>query len=137
MSVFVVSLEGFGHQCSELISQLENHNPVVITALLWVPRNSVSQITECFMSVPPIENKAFEHKFTIFSITGPSFSHSSSWCSFIQVMDNLLAQVTGRKRVVLYSPQDALHLYLSGKMLCMARCWHLDFYVVSWLNIFL
>ncbi|XP_061924534.1 tRNA wybutosine-synthesizing protein 5 isoform X1 [Entelurus aequoreus] len=30
------------------------------------------------------------------------------------VMDNLLAQVTGRKRVVLYSPQDALHLYMSG-----------------------
>ncbi|KAL0964063.1 hypothetical protein UPYG_G00317860 [Umbra pygmaea] len=30
------------------------------------------------------------------------------------VMDNMLAQVTGRKRVVLYSPQDALHLYLSG-----------------------
>ncbi|TWW80320.1 tRNA wybutosine-synthesizing protein 5 [Takifugu flavidus] len=28
------------------------------------------------------------------------------------VMDNLLAQVTGTKRVVLYSPQDALHLYL-------------------------
>ncbi|XP_028847099.1 tRNA wybutosine-synthesizing protein 5 [Denticeps clupeoides] len=30
------------------------------------------------------------------------------------VMDNLLAQVTGRKRVVLYSPQDAPYLYLSG-----------------------
>ncbi|XP_026862610.2 tRNA wybutosine-synthesizing protein 5 [Electrophorus electricus] len=30
------------------------------------------------------------------------------------VMDNLLAQVTGTKRVVLYSPQDALHLYLTG-----------------------
>uniref|UniRef100_A0A3P8ZSK9 tRNA wybutosine-synthesizing protein 5 n=1 Tax=Esox lucius TaxID=8010 RepID=A0A3P8ZSK9_ESOLU len=30
------------------------------------------------------------------------------------VMDNLLAQVTGKKRVVLYSPEDALHLYLSG-----------------------
>ncbi|XP_074550213.1 tRNA wybutosine-synthesizing protein 5 [Halichoeres trimaculatus] len=30
------------------------------------------------------------------------------------VMDNLLAQVSGTKRVVLYSPQDALHLYLSG-----------------------
>ncbi|XP_067458996.1 tRNA wybutosine-synthesizing protein 5 [Thunnus thynnus] len=30
------------------------------------------------------------------------------------VMDNLLAQVTGMKRVALYSPQDALHLYLSG-----------------------
>lgn len=32
-------------------------------------------------------------------------------------MDNLLAQVTGRKRVVLFSPQDALHLYLSGRLL--------------------
>ncbi|KAM4731459.1 tRNA wybutosine-synthesizing protein 5 isoform 1-T1 [Anableps anableps] len=30
------------------------------------------------------------------------------------VMDNLLAQVTGRKRVVLYRPQDAPHLYLNG-----------------------
>lgn len=30
-------------------------------------------------------------------------------------MDNLLAQVTGTKRVVLYSPQDSLHLYLSGQ----------------------
>ncbi|KAG5833552.1 tRNA wybutosine-synthesizing protein 5 [Anguilla anguilla] len=30
------------------------------------------------------------------------------------VMDNLLAQVSGRKRVVLYSPQDAENLYLSG-----------------------
>ncbi|XP_062390078.1 tRNA wybutosine-synthesizing protein 5 isoform X1 [Sardina pilchardus] len=30
------------------------------------------------------------------------------------VMDNLLAQVTGRKRVVLYSPQEAEYLYLSG-----------------------
>lgn len=32
-------------------------------------------------------------------------------------MDNLLAQVTGTKRVVLYSPQDSLHLYLSGQFL--------------------
>ncbi|KAJ8252813.1 hypothetical protein GJAV_G00205900 [Gymnothorax javanicus] len=30
------------------------------------------------------------------------------------VMDNLLAQVSGRKRVVLFSPQDAEYLYLSG-----------------------
>lgn len=44
-------------------------------------------------------------------------------------MDNLLAQVTGMKRVVLYSPQDALHLYLSGKWMwkdalniCMLNC---------------
>ena len=29
-------------------------------------------------------------------------------------MDNLLVQVTGRKRVVLFSPRDAGNLYLSG-----------------------
>ena len=29
-------------------------------------------------------------------------------------MDNLLVQVTGRKRVVLFSPQDATNLYLCG-----------------------
>ena len=29
-------------------------------------------------------------------------------------MDNLLIQVTGRKRVVLYCPQEATNLYLSG-----------------------
>ncbi|XP_041433029.1 tRNA wybutosine-synthesizing protein 5 isoform X5 [Xenopus laevis] len=31
-----------------------------------------------------------------------------------KVMDNLLIQVTGKKRVVLYSPRDAPYLYLSG-----------------------
>ena len=29
-------------------------------------------------------------------------------------MDNLLVQVSGRKRVVLFSPRDAAHLYLLG-----------------------
>ena len=29
-------------------------------------------------------------------------------------MDNLLIQVTGRKRVVLFSPRDATKLYLNG-----------------------
>jgi tRNA wybutosine-synthesizing protein 5 len=30
-------------------------------------------------------------------------------------MDNILIQVTGSKRVVLFSPQDANNLYLNGK----------------------
>ena len=29
-------------------------------------------------------------------------------------MDNILIQVVGRKRVILFSPQDALNLYLTG-----------------------
>jgi len=31
-----------------------------------------------------------------------------------KVMDNLLVQVSGRKRVVLFSPRDASNLYLIG-----------------------
>lgn len=44
-------------------------------------------------------------------------------------MDNLLAQVTGTKRVVLYSPQDSLHLYLSGQLV-------FTFFTVTFLFVF-
>ncbi|XP_062312400.1 tRNA wybutosine-synthesizing protein 5 [Osmerus eperlanus] len=47
---------------------------------------------------------------SVFRISSPGLQ---LWTHY-DVMDNLLAQVTGRKRVVLFSPQDALHLYLSG-----------------------
>ncbi|KAM9486998.1 tRNA wybutosine-synthesizing protein 5 [Clarias gariepinus] len=47
---------------------------------------------------------------SVFRISSPGLQ---LWTHY-DVMDNLLAQVTGRKRVVLYSPQDALHLYLTG-----------------------
>ena len=33
----------------------------------------------------------------------------------LQIMDNMLIQVNGRKRVVLYSPKDAVYLYLNGE----------------------
>lgn len=33
---------------------------------------------------------------------------------YMQIMDNLLIQVNGRKRVVLFSPRDATKLYLNG-----------------------
>jgi hypothetical protein len=32
-----------------------------------------------------------------------------------QVMDNILIVISGRKRVVLFPPMDALHLYLAGR----------------------
>ncbi|KAI4877965.1 hypothetical protein NFI96_020743 [Prochilodus magdalenae] len=47
---------------------------------------------------------------SVFRISSPGLQ---LWTHY-DVMDNVLAQVSGRKRVVLYSPQDALHLYLSG-----------------------
>uniref|UniRef100_A0A1A7YEP0 tRNA-yW synthesizing protein 5 n=1 Tax=Iconisemion striatum TaxID=60296 RepID=A0A1A7YEP0_9TELE len=59
--------------------------------------------------IPPFfePDKFFSSVFRISSCGLQLWTH-------YDVMDNLLAQVTGRKRVVLYSPQDALHLYLSG-----------------------
>lgn len=47
---------------------------------------------------------------SVFRISSPGMQ---LWTHY-DVMDNLLAQVTGRKRVVLFSPKDALHLYLTG-----------------------
>ena len=58
---------------------------------------------------------------TVTLTVGSQGPGSQSRLSLPQVMDNVLAQVSGRKRVVLYSPRDALHLYLSGEL----RSWFL------------
>ena len=50
-------------------------------------------------------------KTTITIVNCTSCCH---WSSLQQVMDNLLVQVTGRKKVVLFSPREAGNLYLSG-----------------------
>ncbi|XP_077473459.1 tRNA wybutosine-synthesizing protein 5 [Stigmatopora argus] len=55
----------------------------------------------------------FEPGHFFSSVFRISSRHLQLWTHY-DVMDNLLAQVTGRKRVVLFSPQDALHLYLAG-----------------------
>uniref|UniRef100_A0A4W3IKZ0 tRNA-yW synthesizing protein 5 n=1 Tax=Callorhinchus milii TaxID=7868 RepID=A0A4W3IKZ0_CALMI len=53
------------------------------------------------------ENQFFS---SVFRITSPGLQ---LWTHY-DVMDNLLIQVTGRKRVVLFSPRDAPYLYLTG-----------------------
>ncbi|KAL4695498.1 hypothetical protein H8959_000593 [Pygathrix nigripes] len=47
---------------------------------------------------------------SVFRISSPGLQ---LWTHY-DVMDNLLIQVTGKKRVVLFSPQDAQYLYLKG-----------------------
>ncbi|XP_072541347.1 tRNA wybutosine-synthesizing protein 5 [Salminus brasiliensis] len=66
------------------------------------------ELAEDFHIPPFFEPEQFFS--SVFRISSPGLQ---LWTHY-DVMDNLLAQVTGRKRVVLYSPQDALHLYLSG-----------------------
>ncbi|CAG5865888.1 tRNA wybutosine-synthesizing protein 5 [Menidia menidia] len=55
----------------------------------------------------------FEPKQFFSSVFRISSCGLQLWTHY-DVMDNLLAQVTGTKRVVLYSPQDASHLYMCG-----------------------
>lgn len=79
------------------------------------PRKDISDINVQFPSlaqdinIPKLypEDRFFSSVFRISSPQGQLWTH-------YDIMDNLLIQVTGRKRVVLYSPQDATKLYLNG-----------------------
>ncbi|XP_072468913.1 tRNA wybutosine-synthesizing protein 5 isoform X2 [Notamacropus eugenii] len=55
----------------------------------------------------------FEKKQFFSSVFRISSAGLQLWTHY-DVMDNFLIQVTGKKRVVLFSPRDAQYLYLSG-----------------------
>lgn len=46
-----------------------------------------------------------------------NLTHNLLISSCLQVMDNFLIQVTGKKRIILFSPRDAQFLYLTGTVL--------------------
>uniref|UniRef100_A0A673KIT9 tRNA-yW synthesizing protein 5 n=1 Tax=Sinocyclocheilus rhinocerous TaxID=307959 RepID=A0A673KIT9_9TELE len=71
-------------------------------------RKQLSELAEDFHIPQFFEPEQFFS--SVFCISSPGLH---LWTHY-DVMDNLLAQVTGRKRVVLYSSKDALHLYLTG-----------------------
>lgn len=79
------------------------------------PRKDISDITVQFptlaedINIPKLypEDRFFSSVFRISSANGQLWTH-------YDIMDNLLIQVNGRKRVVLFSPRDATKLYLNG-----------------------
>ncbi|XP_006059385.1 tRNA wybutosine-synthesizing protein 5 isoform X2 [Bubalus kerabau] len=79
------------------------------------PRKDVADIRKQF---PLLEGDIKFPKFfkeeqffsSVFRISSPGLQ---LWTHY-DVMDNFLIQVTGKKRVVLFSPRDAQYLYLSG-----------------------
>ncbi|KAM4698588.1 tRNA wybutosine-synthesizing protein 5 [Rhinophrynus dorsalis] len=79
------------------------------------PRKDVADISKQFpeldadIHIPQFFEK--EQFFSsVFRISSPGLQ---LWTHY-DVMDNFLIQVTGKKRVVLFSPRDALYLYLTG-----------------------
>ncbi|KAM7316183.1 hypothetical protein ACRRTK_024863 [Alexandromys fortis] len=79
------------------------------------PRKDVADVRQQFPSLGgDIKFPAFfkEEQFfsSVFRISSPGLQ---LWTHY-DVMDNFLIQVTGKKRVTLFSPRDAHYLYLSG-----------------------
>ncbi|XP_027721738.1 tRNA wybutosine-synthesizing protein 5 isoform X1 [Vombatus ursinus] len=79
------------------------------------PRKDIADIRKQFpllegdIKIPEFFEK--EQFFSsVFRISSPGLQ---LWTHY-DVMDNFLIQVTGKKRVVLFSPRDAQYLYLSG-----------------------
>lgn len=79
------------------------------------PRKDVADIRQQFPSLGedikfPIFFKEEQFFSSVFRISSPGLQ---LWTHY-DVMDNFLLQVTGKKRVTLFNPQDAHYLYLSG-----------------------
>jgi len=79
------------------------------------PRKDVSDISVGFPELAPdfvappyVPHDAFFS--SVFRIASPGMQ---LWTHY-DVMDNILVQIKGRKRVVLFPPSDALRLYLKG-----------------------
>ncbi|XP_040213122.1 tRNA wybutosine-synthesizing protein 5 [Rana temporaria] len=79
------------------------------------PRKDIADINRQFPELAAdIKIPEFFEKDQFFSSVFRISSPGLQLWTHYDVMDNLLIQVTGRKRVVLYSPRDAAFLYLSG-----------------------
>ncbi|XP_056390100.1 tRNA wybutosine-synthesizing protein 5 isoform X2 [Hyla sarda] len=79
------------------------------------PRKDVADISKQFPELAEdIQVPEFFEKDQFFSSVFRISSPGLQLWTHYDVMDNVLIQVTGTKRVVLYSPRDAPYLYLSG-----------------------
>ncbi|XP_075036199.1 tRNA wybutosine-synthesizing protein 5 isoform X2 [Mixophyes fleayi] len=79
------------------------------------PRKDIADISKQFPELATdIQIPEFFEKDQFFSSVFRISSPGLQLWTHYDVMDNLLIQVTGTKRVVLYSPRDAQYLYLSG-----------------------
>ncbi|XP_062434345.1 tRNA wybutosine-synthesizing protein 5 isoform X2 [Rhea pennata] len=79
------------------------------------PRKDIADIRKQFpILAEDIQIPEYFEKEQFFSSVFRISSAGLQLWTHYDVMDNFLIQITGKKRVVLYSPQDAPYLYLSG-----------------------
>ncbi|EDV21066.1 uncharacterized protein TRIADDRAFT_30960 [Trichoplax adhaerens] len=79
------------------------------------PRKEIANFMEQFPALVDDINlpQYYESSAFFSSVLRISSGNLQIWTHY-DVMDNTLIQITGRKRVVLFSPQDASNLYLQG-----------------------
>lgn len=108
----------FVHRASEQVHQeyfISQDEKYYLRSLGEDPRKDVADIKKQFPSLAEdIKIPEFFDADQFFSSVFRISSQGLQLWTHYDVMDNLLIQVTGRKRVVLYSPRDAPYLYLSG-----------------------
>nr|XP_060637831.1 tRNA wybutosine-synthesizing protein 5 isoform X2 [Anolis sagrei ordinatus] len=79
------------------------------------PRKDIADLRKQFpLLADDIHIPEYFEKEQLFSTVFRISSAGLQLWTHYDVMDNFLIQVTGKKRVVLYSPRDAPYLYLSG-----------------------
>ncbi|XP_076089323.1 tRNA wybutosine-synthesizing protein 5-like [Mytilus galloprovincialis] len=108
----LVKRAGADKQTEYFISETEKY---YLRAVGDNPRTDIADINKQFpelaedISIPPFfsPDRFFSSVFRI------SSNGIQLWTHY-DVMDNILIQVTGSKRVVLFSPQDANYMYLNG-----------------------
>ncbi|KAM9663422.1 tRNA wybutosine-synthesizing protein 5 isoform 1-T1 [Trichechus inunguis] len=105
------NISSYGHQRA----LVERDEKYYLRSLGEDPRKDIADIRKQF---PLLEGdikfpdffKEQQFFSSVFRISSPGLQ---LWTHY-DVMDNFLIQVTGKKRVVLFSPRDAQYLYLSG-----------------------
>ncbi|CAI5761984.1 JmjC domain-containing protein [Podarcis lilfordi] len=79
------------------------------------PRKEIADLRKQFpLLADDIQIPEYFEKEQFFSTVFRISSAGMQLWTHYDVMDNFLIQVTGKKKVVLYSPRDAPYLYLSG-----------------------
>jgi len=79
------------------------------------PRKGVANIEHDFPAIAnDVKLPSFVPKEKIFSSVFRIASADLQLWTHYDVMDNILVQLIGRKRIILFSPKDALNLYLNG-----------------------
>ncbi|XP_041473533.1 tRNA wybutosine-synthesizing protein 5-like [Lytechinus variegatus] len=106
------------HRCAKEVQEdffFEKNELYYLRSLGEDPRKGIADVKAQFPSLAgDLEIPEFFNQEQFFSSVFRVGSANLQLWTHYDVMDNILIQVRGHKRVILFSPEDANHLYLTG-----------------------